>query len=210
MVAGAPPTDADAFLHPGDGTRALPGPLDACPARASGTGQQLAHADACASGGASRLGRSAGGLEDARCLQRLSAAAHRGGGGLGPRRRGRRAARPGGGGAGPLLGREGGPGLGRAAPGPLARRLAGHEPRPTSRRPRQRDDAGLLESPPEGLHLHFILGGRSTTVQGEALTRLERLAAAGHLSLSVLPEAGHWVQVDDPEGTLRAVVEALA
>lgn len=74
----------------------------------------------------------------------------------------------------------------------------------------RRDDWALLESPPEGLHLHFILGGRSTTVQGEALMRLERLAAAGHLSLSVLPEAGHWVQVDDPEGTLRAVVEALA
>jgi len=73
----------------------------------------------------------------------------------------------------------------------------------------RRDDWGLLESPPRGLRLDFILGGRSTTVEGEDLRRLEQLAAAGRLHLSVLKEAGHWVQVDDPQGTLRAVSEAL-
>jgi esterase len=72
-----------------------------------------------------------------------------------------------------------------------------------------RDDWRLLESPPRGLVLHFILGGRSSTVQGEDLRRLERLAKEGRLRLTVLPKAGHWVQVDDPEGTLRAVSEAL-
>lgn len=73
-----------------------------------------------------------------------------------------------------------------------------------------RDDWAVVESPPTGCRLHFILGGRSTTVQGEDLRRLEALAAAGRLGLTVLAEAGHWVQVDDPAGTLRAVSEALA
>ena len=73
-----------------------------------------------------------------------------------------------------------------------------------------RDDWAVVESPPAGCRLHFILGGHSTTVQGEDLRRLEALAAAGRLGLTVLAEAGHWVQVDDPAGTLRAVSEALA
>jgi esterase len=73
-----------------------------------------------------------------------------------------------------------------------------------------RDDWPVLESPPPGLRLDFILGGRSTTVQGEDLLRLEGLAAAGRLRLTVLKEAGHWVQVDDAAGTLKAVSEALA
>jgi len=74
----------------------------------------------------------------------------------------------------------------------------------------RRDDWSVVEAPPDGLRLDFILGGRSTTVQGEDLHRLERLAAAGRLGLTVLEDAGHWVQVDDAEGTLRAVSEALA
>lgn len=73
----------------------------------------------------------------------------------------------------------------------------------------RRDDWPLLESPPRGLGLYFVLGGRSSTVAGEDLRRLEQLSRKGHLRLTVLPGAGHWVQVDDPEGTLRAVSEAL-
>jgi pimeloyl-ACP methyl ester carboxylesterase len=38
---------------------------------------------------------------------------------------------------------------------------------------------------------------------------MERLAAQGRLRLTVLPEAGHWVQVDAPVQTLGAVSEAL-
>jgi len=74
----------------------------------------------------------------------------------------------------------------------------------------RRDDWPLLESPPPGLRLHFVLGGRSTTVDGAARARLERLAEAGRLELTVLPGAGHWLHVDDPEGTFRAVSGALA
>jgi len=72
-----------------------------------------------------------------------------------------------------------------------------------------RDDWATVTSPPPGLRLSFILGGRSTTVQGEAARRLEALAAEGRLGLTVLPEAGHWVHVDDAAGTLKAVLEAL-
>jgi esterase len=73
-----------------------------------------------------------------------------------------------------------------------------------------RDDWAVLESPPPGLRFNVILGGRSTTVHEEDLQRLERLAAAGRLRLTVLKEAGHWVQVDDRAGTLKAVSEALS
>ncbi len=72
-----------------------------------------------------------------------------------------------------------------------------------------RDDWALVTRPPPGLRLSFILGGRSTTVQGEAAQRLQALAAEGRLALRVLPEAGHWVHVDDAPGTLKAVTEAL-
>jgi esterase len=73
----------------------------------------------------------------------------------------------------------------------------------------RRDDWPVVESPPPGLRFEFLLGGRSNTVEGESRARLERLAEAGTVGLTVLPGAGHWLHVDDPEGTLRAVSGAL-
>jgi esterase len=73
-----------------------------------------------------------------------------------------------------------------------------------------RDDWAFLESPPEGLRVAVILGGKSRTVEGQDRARLETLAAQGKLQLTVLEGAGHWVQVDDPAGTLKAVSEALS
>jgi esterase len=73
----------------------------------------------------------------------------------------------------------------------------------------RRDDWATLASPPPG-RFHFVLGGRSTTVDGESRARLEQMAAAGQLGLTVLPESGHWVHVDEPVGTLAAVAAALA
>ena len=74
----------------------------------------------------------------------------------------------------------------------------------------QRDDWRVLESPPPGLRTDVILGGRSRTVQGADRVRLERLEALGKLRVTVLPNAGHWVQVDDFTGTLNALTEALS
>jgi esterase len=71
------------------------------------------------------------------------------------------------------------------------------------------DDWAILEAPPAGVQVDIILGGRSRVVEGEDLARLEALAARGLLRLTILPEAGHWVQVDDFQGTLRAVGKAL-
>jgi esterase len=72
-----------------------------------------------------------------------------------------------------------------------------------------RDDWAVLESPPAGLRFTCVLGGRSRAVEGVDLQRLQRLADEGKLTLKILSTAGHWVQVDDPEGTLQAVSEAL-
>jgi hypothetical protein len=73
-----------------------------------------------------------------------------------------------------------------------------------------RDDWAVLASPPEGLRVDVILGGRSHTVEGADKARLLQLQALGKLRVTVLPNAGHWVQVDDAPGTLRALSEALS
>ena len=64
---------------------------------------------------------------------------------------------------------------------------------------------------PSGVgHIELILGGRSDSVPADSRQRLEDLSARSpHLGLRVLPEAGHWVHVDDPDGLLAAVIERL-
>ena len=74
----------------------------------------------------------------------------------------------------------------------------------------RRDDWAVLASPPAGLRVDVILGGHSHTVEGADKARLEQLQALGKLRVTVLPNAGHWVQVDDAAGTLRALSEALS
>ena len=54
-----------------------------------------------------------------------------------------------------------------------------------------------------------IIGGRSQVWSAASRTRLEALAAqkpAGTLRVHVLPEAGHWLHVDDPQGVRRALI----
>lgn len=53
--------------------------------------------------------------------------------------------------------------------------------------------------------LHFVVGGRSLVYDEQELTHARRLDAG----LTVLPSAGHWVHVDDLDGTVDAVVRAL-
>lgn len=62
--------------------------------------------------------------------------------------------------------------------------------------------------PPEGVEAHLIVGGRSSVVSEE-----DRRRAAGcgeRLRVHVLPAAGHFVHVDDPDGLLALVLDALA
>jgi len=110
----------------------------------------------------------------------------------------------------------------------------------------------LLRSPPPGLGINVVVGGRSDRWSSAERTRLaeaERAAAAasaaaaaaapacgegegagggescspsssfpsssssrrrGSLKVHLLPEAGHWVHVDDQEGLLRLLIPAVA
>jgi pimeloyl-ACP methyl ester carboxylesterase len=57
----------------------------------------------------------------------------------------------------------------------------------------------LLQSPPKGLHVHFVRAENSSfRWQGDEAERIERLGHHVHL----LPDAGHWVHTDNPQGLL--------
>lgn len=71
----------------------------------------------------------------------------------------------------------------------------------------------VVEDPGRAGQLRVVLGGRSTSVPEDTQARLRALEAReahdSRLSVRVLPEAGHWVHVDDPDGLLAAVIELL-
>lgn len=56
--------------------------------------------------------------------------------------------------------------------------------------------------------LFFVVGGKSEVVREGDRARLAEIAArSSHLRVFTLPDAGHWVHIDDPEG-LFAIVSA--
>ena len=57
--------------------------------------------------------------------------------------------------------------------------------------------------------LHFVLAGRNSAVPADDRDRLEALAHSGAIELHVLPNAGHWLHVDDPEGLLALLIRGL-
>lgn len=63
---------------------------------------------------------------------------------------------------------------------------------------------GFLQRPPPSMAVHLVLAGRSDRWKGEMGRRVARLDAA---TVHRLPDAGHWVHIDDPEG-LRAAMAA--
>jgi len=75
----------------------------------------------------------------------------------------------------------------------------------------ERDLFPVLGAPDGRRHDHVVLGGLSNTVGPDDRARLEALAAGSSgLDLDVLPRAGHWVHVDDPEGLLEIVRRRLS
>jgi esterase len=70
------------------------------------------------------------------------------------------------------------------------------------------DDWDVVTSVPAGHRLAFVVGGASPTVEPAAREQLARLAP--EVTLEEIPGAGHWVHVDAPEATFRAVERALA
>lgn len=73
----------------------------------------------------------------------------------------------------------------------------------------QRDLWPVVESPPDGRTLHLVIGGRSNVYDAAERGRAEQAArrSDGRVQVHVLPEAGHWVHVDDPDG-LFALIRA--
>lgn len=69
-----------------------------------------------------------------------------------------------------------------------------------------RDLWPVVESTSRAPELTFVAGGTSATL---SIADRERIADAYRASVHVLPNAGHWVHVDDPEGLFAAVHRAL-
>lgn len=70
----------------------------------------------------------------------------------------------------------------------------------------KRDLWPLIEEPTGGApEFHVVLGGLSQSVPEPDVTRFHELAQAGVLRLHILPNAGHWLHADDPEGLLSAL-----
>lgn len=66
----------------------------------------------------------------------------------------------------------------------------------------------VVEQPPAGLSVHLVIGGRSSVFDAHDRERAER-AVIDHpdrVDLVILPEAGHWIHVDDPQGVLNALL----
>lgn len=65
-----------------------------------------------------------------------------------------------------------------------------------------------LEDPPAGApEVHLVRAGRSDRWSPEDLARFQRMAERGRGH--VLPDAGHWLHVDDPEGLWRLLSESF-
>lgn len=67
----------------------------------------------------------------------------------------------------------------------------------------------VLEAPPAHVSFHLVVGGKSNVFSPDDRARAEALARQGQIELSVLPEADHWVHVDDPAGLFAALVPGL-
>ncbi|CAL5194266.1 unnamed protein product [Lathyrus oleraceus] len=74
----------------------------------------------------------------------------------------------------------------------------------------------LLENPPKGMEIVIVRAEKSDRWDQEAIERIQKLASqegtdsAGKVSFCVLPNAGHWVHVDNPKGLLEIVASKMA
>jgi pimeloyl-ACP methyl ester carboxylesterase len=74
----------------------------------------------------------------------------------------------------------------------------------------------LLENPPQGMEIVIVRAEKSDRWDEEAIERIQKLASqggtdsVGKVSFCVLPNAGHWVHVDNPKGLLEIVASKMA
>lgn len=67
----------------------------------------------------------------------------------------------------------------------------------------------VVESPRPGLAIDLVLGGRSGVFDDADKARVRAAAQANPaVRVHVLPQAGHWVHVDDPDGLFRVLTDA--
>jgi pimeloyl-ACP methyl ester carboxylesterase len=70
----------------------------------------------------------------------------------------------------------------------------------------------VLEAGGKAREVHVVLGGRSSAVPDADKRRYRELEARSQGAVLVhdLPNAGHWVHADDPEGLLAVMRPALS
>lgn len=74
----------------------------------------------------------------------------------------------------------------------------------------------LLENPPKGMEIVIVRAEKSDRWDQNAIERLQKLASRegsdslGKVSFCVLPNAGHWVHVDNPKGLLEIVATKIS
>ncbi|MEZ4297250.1 MAG: alpha/beta fold hydrolase [Polyangiaceae bacterium] len=69
----------------------------------------------------------------------------------------------------------------------------------------------VLDRADKAHHLSFVTGGKSEVIHDDDRARLAEIAAQSpHLRVHTLPDAGHWVHIDDPEGLFALVSSALS
>ncbi len=65
----------------------------------------------------------------------------------------------------------------------------------------------VVETPPEGVSIHFIKAEKSSVLSEHACARIEAAGRdTGRVFLHRL-EGGHWVNADNPEGVLRLILQ---
>ena len=68
---------------------------------------------------------------------------------------------------------------------------------------------GMLAVPVPDLHIHVVRAENSPRWPAEVLQWLDHLPAGAPGRLHTLPDSGHWVHVDNPDGLLELILEEL-
>lgn len=68
----------------------------------------------------------------------------------------------------------------------------------------------LFREPPAGQELHLVVAERSQRLDAEARARLSEYADQRQIHRYTLPNAGHWLHVDNPQGLIELLRQNLA
>lgn len=73
----------------------------------------------------------------------------------------------------------------------------------------ERDLWSVVEQPPPNVEVHLVVAERSRRLNDEARTRLSARADQRQVHRYTLPDAGHWLHVDNPTGLIALLREGL-